>query len=639
MNDPNFDVMNMVAEVASSQNTDATSLFKPTAAPEPPKEEAAPQEKKPWVPDAELLEGMPEMTQPAGVIYNPEEIIMERDTTLRNIADDDAVAAARASMDERTRAAYNVQDALRRNGIKHCMIPDDHLDGASYHVRIMTAAGDPDYVKGQNIITEILEEVKKLHPEWVVMEDTSSEDIPMDINSNSDQPGGAVPTADTEAEEAFPTVIENPNYAAVPTAQMDAGDDTSEVSPTEPSVSLIMDKSNVSQVAWTPDEMEKIKKSREVELVIKEKQPIEFGSIEEAPDNVLNMVLSTYVRKANDSIGVLPASFYRATFTGLSYAELLDLMTSADMNDRDVEWKKWSICFKHVKNPSIGPWESYVLYKDPESHKEKKVKTLGEVPDGVLERDVHEVTAFEDFLRKTSHKDLDFILWKILCATAMSQEVLSITCRNRLDNDTVCNHEYDWVYSPSDLLQMDAIDTAVLRDMELVGKANTTEAIMNLYHQSPVYANNTVTLPQSQLVCVYGHVSAYDYLSYIHGKLNEIRTKEKNDPTDISTAVIYKGMCAVKCILIPKEDGAGYLRVSSPDHLATLLQGLGEIDWNVIMNLSDMIIQPYEMKFSMRDIVCPKCGSKSNIPITDVTRLLFLVTQSILSVNVTLTKQ
>ena len=110
------------------------------------------------------------------------------------------------------------------------------------------------------------------------------------------------------------------------------------------------------------------------------------------------VILSQYTRKVNDIVGALPASKYRATFTGLSYTNILDLAHSQELSNIDGEKKRWSIAYEHIKNPSIGPFID-----------------------------------FEDFLKKTSFLDIDFILWKILCATTMEKEIISIDCHGKFN--------------------------------------------------------------------------------------------------------------------------------------------------------------------------------------------------------------
>ena len=604
-----FNVLDMVDEVAADSNIDAADLFaqpEPVQEPvqeavEPPKpvEEPKQEEKKKreWVPDASLTRDMPELHQSTGVVYNADEVRLEEDTELRNLSDDDAVEVSNEAMDMRDRQIANVRDAMERNHIKYFQIPDDHLDGATYHARIMTSAGDRNYQKGQAELDAIYAEIIKLHPEWVHMKEANDAGFSGEDSLDSFE----VNNPD------FPTVKEKANGETAVFAGEE--DDEEEPEATEaPATTIKIDKSQVSQITWSPEELEKIRKSRTIELNIVESQPIEFSSIREADSNSIDSIIDTYVRKTNDNIGTLPASQYRATFTGLSYAEVLDLSTSSEMNTLDAERAKWTICFNHLKNPSIGAWESYVLYTDPKTGSEKRVGNAIDVPDDVDQDTVHRVSKFEDFLRKTSYLDLEFMLWKILCATAMSREIITVHCRANV-GDHICDNHYDWIYNPAELLH----DT------------------------SPVASNNTVRLPNSGLIVVYGHVSAYTYLNSIFDLVSEIANKKEPSATDVSTMLAYRAMTVVKMFLIPNGDGT-YSKVSGVDGITKLLSSLDEVDWQVVEQLTDMMTTPYAFQYAMRDAKCPKCGNVISIPITSMRRLLFILTQSLSFVNVSLKK-
>ena len=107
------------------------------------------------------------------------------------------------------------------------------------------------------------------------------------------------------------------------------------------------------------------KKSRTVELNIVEGKDLEMSSIENiSSKSAIDLALAPYIRKSNDIVAALPASKYRASFTGLSYVDMIDLSNSQELNTIDGEKKKWTIAYQHIKNPSIGPWKEYRYYID-----------------------------------------------------------------------------------------------------------------------------------------------------------------------------------------------------------------------------------------------------------------------------------
>ena len=88
---------------------------------------------------------------------------------------------------------------------------------------------------------------------------------------------------------------------------------------------IIINKKDAAQIAWTEEEAAKIKRSRTIELKIVESKDLQIGNIEDVEDDAIDSILSTYERSVAEVSAALPGSHYRATFTGLTYAEVIDL--------------------------------------------------------------------------------------------------------------------------------------------------------------------------------------------------------------------------------------------------------------------------------------------------------------------------
>lgn len=642
----NLNVMNMAQAYAAENNLENEDIFakpEPTPAPESnteasisesqmeptetvpqeePKAEAsiAPKKKKEWTPDPSLTADMPELQQ-SGAVYNKDEIHSDHEAgPLRNIADDEAIQQSREAMDELSRKTANIEEAKARHGIAKLQIPEGFLQ-----VKILTAANDTNHKRSQETLDQIFEEIKKEHPEVIL------EWMP-GYNPLQNEEDGKI-------KENMSNIMEIPKDDSVPTtppvpATGISPNPTAESKDEIDETKITIDKRNLSQISWSEEEVNKIKKSRTVELNIVEGKNIEMASIDDIDDNAVDLVLAPYRRKNSDVSAPLPASKYRATFSGLTYPEVLDLNTSQEMNNLDGERKKWSLCFDHIHNQSIGPWEEYAWYNDPETKKVVKIGYYEELEDDSIV--VHRVSKFEDFLKKTSFMDLEYMLWKILCATAMEKEIISIDCHAIQPNGQPCNNNYDWIYSPSELLVTDSLNSAVLEEMGEAANAASKEDIMKTYQSSPVCSKDTVTLNSSGFVVVFGHVSAYDYLNSIYSEIKAL-DEETEDPTIVSRALTYSTLTVVKEILVPKGDGR-YARITGVPNIAKTIQTLDEVDWQTVLKITDLMINPYQFEFALRDIVCPKCKNKSTIAIKDMSQLLFIVAKSLSSVNVELKK-
>ena len=406
-----FNVADMAKAIADNNDEEVSELFakKETHQPVEKTETIEPirksSEKKPWTPDASTLEGMPELTS-GPVTYDKSEIKSDEEEGLKNISDDNALQASREAMNDLERKQANIEDAKRRNKIKYLHIPE-----GQYQVSILAAAGDTNYKRAQADIDEILEDIKNTYPEWIEFEESESNETNVSTAANTD-------VSETNEINHDNTSVEPKVSESISEENINDSED----------VKVVIDKSQLPEVSWSEDEIDKIRKARKVQLDIVESKNIEYGQIIDVDDNAVDTVLSPYMRRSNDVVAALPASKYRCTFTGLSYPEVIDLSNSQEMNNIDGERKKWSIAYNHIKNQSIGPWEEYKYYIDPTTKKKMKMDVLADIPAHVNPDTVVFVSKFEDFLMKTSFIDLDYILWKILCATAMPEEIISIDC-------------------------------------------------------------------------------------------------------------------------------------------------------------------------------------------------------------------
>lgn len=588
-----FNVMDMIDDYASENGLDAEDIFKSEEKPEEKVEKkAAPGE---WRPDASITKDMEEFND-APVVYDKKDVIIER--KIVNGADEQLEEDADSVSKDMALKERNIEEAKARHGITKLQIPPGELQ-----TRFLIAASERSHDVAQAKLDELFKEVETTYPD-MILERVS------DVNNKTDE-------------------------AAAP--ETDKSEDTIEgvdVPESNDNLKIVIDKSKVSELSWSQEEVDKIKKSRTLELNIVESADLEMGSIEEADDNAIDAILSTYQKKTNDLDAPLPASKYRATFFGLTYPEVIDLTSANTINNIDGERLKWSIVFNHMKNVSIGPWKEYYLYIDPVTRKECKVYAPEDIPANVADSSVHYVSRYEDFLRNTSFMDLKFCLWKILCATSMEKEVVSIDCHSKNENGKECGNKYDWIYAPNELLDTGSIAEAVLEEMKETAEASSVEDAIKVHKMSPVMANNYVELPSSKMKVIYGHISAYDYLEDMYPKLKELQDSD-NTPDAAAKVVAFDALTVVKAVLVPNNKG-GYTRIRGISNLEKVLSTFNEIDFSTIEEIKRMMSEPYDIKFSMRNIVCPKCKNRSMIPIDDMANLLFIIARSLSSVEVTL---
>jgi hypothetical protein len=328
----------------------------------------------------------------------------------------------------------------------------------------------------------------------------------------------------------------------------------------EPSVSIVIDKQDTDEISFTEDEQDKIEKATKIILNVVSKEDIFAGKkIIRAKDADPSLL------KAVDHVaGRLPcnlaASRYHCEVSGLSYVELNDIGTNADATVLSNENKIWSIIYKHVHNPSIGPFADY-----------------------------------NDFLKKTAYTDANLLVYYMLCATLSDIEDVEVTCRNPVwkkyntfkgkielkqqvgvvgsamevpqllsslsgEQLTVgnyilvqpsiegvvreryvivykddpgaweavpyqvyqlCGTTYHHKYDPKTLIDVTKYSEDVLAQFSVVQSATSVEEALSTYDEGLVASHNMFTLPESKYVCEIGLKSAYDALvkfnSYLVG--------------------------------------------------------------------------------------------------------------------------
>ena len=576
-----------------------------------------------WTPDEEDTKSLAELNRSSlGIMVDKDKYTEKEDTTLRDVAEDHAIEDGAAAVDDLMIKTQAIEASKKRLHIVKLAIEDP-----AEHAAIFAIASDTNIQRRDEQLDARIKAYVEKFPS-TVLEWESGFGPNIKVVKNDLEP--VEPTPVTEVIPAQPTVDEThtkeedmeiiskatQNLEKIPDAVIDK-------------TVVRVNKEDVPHIFWDQEDVDKIKKSRKVELDIIETTPLEYNEVVELDENAIDSVLSQYTRKMNDVSSPLPASKYRATFTGLSYPEILDLSQSQELNTVDGLKKKWTIAFNHTKNPSIGQFKPFRYYIDPSTKKKVHLNAGEPVPEGAK---LEYGDAFDDFLRKTSFLDLDFILWKILCATTMENEVISINCHAR-HNGEECKKEYDWVYSTKNLLDMDKISPAVLEEMNKTATVSSQQEIEANYKDSFLASSSVIKLPHCGFRIMCGHKDAYEHINTIFGKVLEIT--EAQNPA-VSDALTVTMLSVVKAVLVPYN--GSYAKITSVDGIMKVLKQLDEVDYQTVGEMMRVILEPYQFTYNLRDIVCPKCGNVSNIPIQDMSRMLFIVAQSLMSVQVVLKK-
>lgn len=564
-----------------------------------------------WKPDQSLIADMPELNVKP-LTYSKEEYKAVEDTSLKNIADEMAKKDAAVTIQNLQLKDYRIQKIKEKFGIKHLQIPEYSEDGKSEDVegkimrfRILSVASNPDENDAMEKLTEIFNEIVEKYPhyilEWVKEPEQVTED---EIVEDGD-------------EEPEQEVIEA-NYEVKSESTPEESDQVGFIS------NVIIDKTNISNYGWTPEEFDKITKSKQINLQIVDGMDLKFNKIiDEEDENAIDSVLREYRRRLKDVSVVLPGSRYCGTMRGLSYIEMTDLSYQAELSPANLYNKGWTMIYDHLENINIDISE-YRYFIDPETKAKVKITEGTQVPLGT---EIHSVSRYEDFLMKTSFVDYQFLLWKLLCATILENEIISLTCGS-VTNGHRCNAKFDWLYVPESLIDMTKMDPEILKAMKKTGECVGKDEILKNYKESLIFKNQSVEFPCSKIKCIFGHVSVYDYINKVLPSVPDLsKLAEDDNDFDAATNVFLEGMLqVVKYFLIPKDDGTA-IKISSVEGIKKVIKQLNETDFATLNEVAQMVIKPFSLEFVIKDVICPKCKSKINIPVVNILQLIFQATR------------
>lgn len=574
----------------------------------PPHSEIKPKEKtREWTPDQKVLEDMPELTSKP-VTYSKDEYKFKEDKSLKNFTDESAKEDAKMTVTEMRTKNSNIDKVMQKFGIKKLAIPDDTLEGKTLRFQILNASSDPKPEVAEQKLTQIFNEMIQNYPEFILEKVSDKSSTPTIVE-------GAIVDGDISTDLVQ---VQNESSKVI----------------NEDKVDIVINKKDAPELTFSEEELDKIRKARTIELKIVDDMDLKFNSIEEEENlDVISSVLDTYRKKIKDVSAVLPASRYRCSIRGLSFTELMDISYHGEMNENDRLRKIWTMIYDHISNPSIR-FEEYSYYIDPKTHKEVRIAPEMDINE-ISDNEIKTRTRFEDFMRKTASSDFQFLLWKIICATSLDTELITITCNNEV-NGKICGNRYNWLYSPNELLDMDSIDPTILQSMKETAEATTEEAILKSFKESLVNKVNTVELPSSKIKVVFGHISAYDFTNTLFKVYEELDEEEEDH--NIDKEALSGILQAVKGFLIPKDDKGNYMKISNPKGIIKIYRTLNEIDYYTLIEITKMIVIPYQFKYRIKDTLCPKCKKTQEVVVDNLSDLLFLVSQAMNQTQVTLTK-
>lgn len=352
------------------------------------------------------------------------------------------------------------------------------------------------------------------------------------------------------------------------------------------------------------DVVRNMSESRKIDIVVNK-----ISEKEMKMDVILNTqqkgIITTYDPGIYDTPITLPISAYRCVLRPINWFDFIRLVSPSSQNRSDDELKKWSVIYKHLKNPSIG------AFKD-----------------------------FDDFLKKTKYQDREMLMWAVLVATADEEEPLSITCPN-----PKCRFQRTLKYRPRNIMHLDP--DHIPKYYNECHNAMALEDAQRIFNEVS-NKRTRYTLPSTGIIVEISEPSAYDFitkkLNLVQDLFNryvpdgDMSQLDPEDPKMVEFDYLSANALYITSMSIIR-DGKEYMFDQWEDIEEIIKNGLDTEDSAILLKIiAKSRANTSPVSFYLEDIVCPKCGLKRDkLPINDIGQtLLFQVSRRLDNMEVNL---
>lgn len=385
------------------------------------------------------------------------------------------------------------------------------------------------------------------------------------------------------------------------------------------------------------------------------------------------------------------ASRYKCDITPITFEEYDQLQNMVETSKLARENKIWSIIYRHVKNPTIGEFKSFNEFCEHTAWVDRKrfwfamMCTMRSDTDTIRLRCVDRVfkpigentidisefePAFENIKSvsklPTDVNDLpsdkiyvdiaeDDVTYRYI--PIVEEELVHWTA---VQCEQPCDETYDYTYINRDLLDTADQPEWVVREIDKINSITAMNDAIDYHNDGPLMNKRIVPLSDAVSVEVgiksVADVLRSDYKYMLDDEVNvtvrDICTDkirhEKGDPeyvptneeiddylTNELTSAIAIPILAMSIIsnLVVTIDGEEYESDIHADIIETLSNCLPEdlapfVNEDGNTTLLYRFYTSYEPTFSYKNCTCPKCGSKSDIRITNPDDLVFTLSRT-----------
>lgn len=339
-------------------------------------------------------------------------------------------------------------------------------------------------------------------------------------------------------------------------------------------------------VNFTDEEREKLVQAKQIELVTVKSLQVPVGEVVRPSEQFLEHYKETLVEKISSYS--VPMTFvgsrFRATMRALTFGEYTDLALAREITELDQFKKKLSVIYNSMLSCSIGLFAT-----------------------------------FDEFLQNFAFVDLPLATYALYRSTNPDTLEMSIRCGKE-----DCMPSFEVSFNTANLLALNRTSERFLKTMEQVGNAEGEEA-QRLHEESSLITRKVIELPVSKIGCEMGlrscYEMVYDVLPY-QASLEKMAEADKDNASRIREIISYVTRY-VTAIYLPDENGKLTNRVDSVTDMVELILDLPMRDYGIITSIISVTEEDYHLEFGIPHVVCPKCGTVTELVPLDIDAEVF----------------
>ena len=366
-------------------------------------------------------------------------------------------------------------------------------------------------------------------------------------------------------------------------------------------VNIYLDKAQVGQIQFTPEEQRKIEYAQKI--VVTEKTNLEFSTLKIRNNNLradasdeekkerkksrLTLIKRAFDRTLSPFIAL--GSGYMGKMGNCSTADIIKLGQAME-NKRSLttELSRWSLLYDKMKECSVAD-------------------------DGVKFHD------FDTFMKETAYDDYDNLQYALICASFPDNTTMRFTCPK---DDGGCGERFEITTTNKELIRTDMVDERMSDEVRKILEANTFLETAKAVHNDAPFNKTTrisVDLDNPTIILDLYSPSAYDAIYRIYQELSpEFRENEEySDYVDLLRIV-------KAAYILSEDDDDTYDKFEEPDELVEILHMFNDEQISRLLKYIQDSYLSHKYQYGIKEIICPHCKHNLGAYPMNMDSLLFL---------------